>query len=115
MNYDLKRVYQVYEASEKIYFDSLSSYVLMSDCHRGTGSLNDDFYKNKDIYLQALNYYYNKEYVYIEIGDGDELWENDSFQEIINTHKDSFDNLSRFNRQSRLYLIYGNHDVVKRD
>lgn len=53
-----------------------SKYVIISDCHRGTGNENDNFLKNEFIYLAALNYYFNRNFIYLELGDGDELWEN---------------------------------------
>jgi hypothetical protein len=51
-------------------------YILFSDCHRGNGTHNDNFLKNQYLYLAALRHYYKKGYTYIELGDGDELWEN---------------------------------------
>lgn len=88
--------------------------VLMSDCHRGDGSFGDNFSKNENIYCGALDYYFNRGYTYIEIGDGDELWENYEFSVIAETHKDTFRLLSKFHQHGRLYMIYGNHDMVKR-
>lgn len=114
MNRDLKKIYKVYQSAQRVFFDKHSNIVLMSDCHRGTGSLGDDFYKNKEIYLHALNYYFNRNFTYIEIGDGDELWENDCFSDILHTHRESFDVLSKFYKDNRLYFIYGNHDMIKK-
>jgi UDP-2,3-diacylglucosamine pyrophosphatase LpxH len=85
----------------------------MSDCHRGDGSWADTFSKNQNIYFAALNYYYYDNYTYIEIGDGDELWENNNISNIIKEHKNAFLILKRFFNKKRLYLIYGNHDIVK--
>lgn len=53
-----------------------SRIVLFSDCHRGTGNSNDNFLKNQHLYFAALRYYYSAGFTYIELGDGDELWEN---------------------------------------
>lgn len=91
-----------------------SRYVLFSDCHRGTGRANDNFLKNEYLYLAALKHYYQKGFTYLELGDGDELWENRSIQSIKDTHTHSFEMLSRFYSQNRLYIIYGNHDIVKK-
>lgn len=91
-----------------------SRYVLFSDCHRGTGRANDNFLKNEPLYLAALKHYYQKGFTYLELGDGDELWENRSIQSIKDTHTHSFEMLSRFYSQNRLYIIYGNHDIVKK-
>lgn len=109
-----KRLSHIFESAERISVDDSSKIILMSDCHRGSGSQADDFYKNENIYLSALNYYYNEDYTYIEIGDGDELWENKKMSEIINAHPNVFRLLRRFYQDQRLYFIYGNHDMVKR-
>lgn len=85
----------------------------MSDCHRGDGSLADDFLKNQTLYFAALTYYNKEKYTYIELGDGDELWKNKSISAIMNYHSDVFWLLSEFYNDGRLYFIYGNHDMVK--
>ena len=89
-------------------------YVLFSDCHRGNGTHNDNFLKNQHLYFAALRYYYQKGYTYIELGDGDELWENRNMEQIKEIYSDSFWQLSRFYKENRLYMIYGNHDMVKK-
>ena len=71
-------------------------YVLFSDCHRGIGTSNDNFLKNQHLYFAALNYYYQHSFCYIELGDGDELWENRSFSAIQNIHSNVFWLLSLF-------------------
>lgn len=109
-----RRLDQVLESSMEIPFTNKSKIVFMSDCHRGDGSAADDFAANKQLYMHALRQYYTAGYTYIEIGDGDELWENSRFDKIVSTHKDVFQLLRRFHRSGRLYMIYGNHDIVKR-
>jgi UDP-2,3-diacylglucosamine pyrophosphatase LpxH len=111
----LKGISQVFESAEEILFDQCSRIVLMSDCHRGVGNWIDNFSKNQNLYFAALTHYYNKNYTYIEIGDGDELWENANLTDIINVHSDAFWLLSKFFNKDRLYFIFGNHDMVKRD
>ncbi len=89
-------------------------YVLISDCHRGTGLAGDNFLKNQHLYFAALSSYFDQGYTYIELGDGDELWENRSFEAIKQIHNNTFWLLSRFYNAGRLYMLYGNHDMVKR-
>lgn len=110
----LKRVSKVFESAEEVLFDDSSKIIIMSDCHRGDGSWADDFARNQHIYFYALSYYFNRGYSYIELGDGDELWENSDMTEIVQTHSHVFWLLSRFYNEGRLYFIYGNHDIVKR-
>ena len=110
-----KHLSQVFESANRIPFDDSSRIILMSDCHRGAGSQADEFYKNENLYISALNHYYNEGYTYIEIGDGDELWENKKLSDIINAHPNVFQLLKQFYMENRLYFIYGNHDMVKRN
>ena len=109
----LKRISRVFESAEEILFDDSSKFIIMSDCHRGDGSWADDFARNQNIYFVALTKYYYANYTYIEIGDGDELWENSNLSDIVQTHSHVFWLLSRFFHEGRLHLIYGNHDIVK--
>lgn len=91
-----------------------SKYILISDCHRGCGTSNDNFLKNQNLYFAALQHYYREGYTYIELGDGDELWENRSMKQIIEIHSNVFWLLSEFYKENRLYLLFGNHDIIKR-
>ncbi|CUX34189.1 metallophosphoesterase [Clostridium sp. C105KSO13] len=109
-----RRVSRAFEDAASVPMDSASRFVLMSDCHRGTGNHNDNFMKNQNVYFAALNDYFEKGFTYIEIGDGDELWENRSFARIIDIHSDVFWLLSKFKEENRLFMLYGNHDLSKR-
>ena len=95
-------------------FDESSKFVIMSDCHRGIGTWSDNFMKNQNLYFAALTHYNHQKYTYIELGDGDELWENRSMEQIINLHSDAFWIMSRFYEDNRLYMVYGNHDCIKK-
>ncbi|SPF54050.1 Ser/Thr phosphatase family protein [Candidatus Desulfosporosinus infrequens] len=111
----LKRISKVFASAKEIPFDDFSRIILMSDVHRGDGSWADDFSKNQNLYFAALTHYYNENFTYIEIGDGDELWKNKKLSDIIYIHDNAFRLLSKFFNESRLYLIFGNHDMVKRE
>lgn len=113
--FSLKYLYKAFDSAGEIPFDDSSRIVLMSDCHRGDGSWADDFSKNQNAYFAALTHYYKENFTYIELGDGDELWENSRFSDIKQVHGDVFWLLSQFHSQGRLHLIYGNHDMVKKD
>lgn len=108
------RISEAFEDALRLPLDADSKYVLISDCHRGTGTTADNFLKNQHLYSAALQHYYKEGFTCIELGDGDELWENRSFDRIVETHSNVFWLLSRFYSQNRLYLLYGNHDIVKR-
>lgn len=110
-----KRLSKVYENSKVIPYDYSSKFVIMSDCHRGSGNSGDNFLKNQYIFFAALNDYYKKGFTYIELGDGDELWENRSMEQIIEVHSSTFELLSKFYESDRMHMIYGNHDMQKSD
>ena len=87
--------------------------VLMSDCHRGTGNWADSFLSNRPVYTAALKYYIQKNFTYIELGDGDELWGNRKFAEIYRAHKEVFQLFRLLCEEDRIFLLYGNHDREK--
>ncbi len=89
--------------------------ILFSDVHKGDNSYADDFAHNMEIYTHAINQYYDEGFTYIELGDGIELWENDSFEPIYKAHKNVFELLKLFHEKDRLYLLWGNHDMIFRD
>ncbi len=109
-----KRITGVYKAAKRINFDDSSKIVIMSDCHRGDGSWSDNFLKNQHLFFAALTHYYNNNFTYIELGDGDELWENKRLSDIISVHVNTFWLLSRFYNENRLHVLFGNHDMVKK-
>lgn len=113
--YEFMRLSQVYEASKKLSFDDSSKIILMSDCHRGDGSWADNFSRNRNIYMGALSYYYDENYTYIELGDGDELWKNRKLYEIMREHSDVFLLMSKFIKAGRFHALFGNHDIVKKN
>jgi UDP-2,3-diacylglucosamine pyrophosphatase LpxH len=94
-------------------FDNNSKIVLISDIHRGDGGYADSLRQNRNIYKAALGFYYQNGYTLIELGDGDELWKNKDCLDIAYNYKDIFFILDKFFDKDRLYLVYGNHDIVK--
>lgn len=108
------RISKAFEGALRLPLNSNSKYVIFSDCHRGIGNANDNFLKNEFIYLAALKYYFPKNFTYIELGDGDELWENRSFEDIKNMHPDTFEMMSQYFCDNRFFAVYGNHDIVKK-
>ena len=110
----IKRLDLAFEKSSVLPVTNNTKYVFFSDCHRGVGNNNDNFLKNENCYLAALHYYYQNGVYYIEVGDGDELWENKSLNQIMEIHEKIFSMLSCFQKSKRSYLLYGNHDMVKK-
>jgi len=87
----------------------------MSDMHRGDGTSADDFAHNSLLYKCALTYYLENGFTYIELGDAEELWENQSFDQIYITHSSIYEILARFHDpdplKTRYIKIWGNHDL----
>lgn len=108
------RLSHAFESAPKLPLTCRSRYAIISDCHRGRGDSNDNFLKNQNLYFTALNHYYQEGFTYIELGDGDELWENRRMSQIIEIHNNVFWLLSLFHQQRRLYMVYGNHDMEKK-
>lgn len=108
------RISKGFETALVLPLNHSSKYVLMSDCHRGRGNANDNFLKNEYLYLAAMKFYFKKGFTYLELGDGDELWENRSIEEIKEMHKSSFQAIGDYYKNHRMYALYGNHDMVKK-
>ncbi len=106
------RISRAFKNAKKIPFNKNSKFVLFSDGHRGNNGFADDFARNRGIFKHALNYYYQKDYTYIELGDGDELWENGTFSSIFKANKHVYLLLKKFHDKNRLYFIWGNHDMA---
>ncbi len=108
----IKRLDNAYKNAKIINFDDSSKFILFSDCHRGDNSFADDFANNRNIYFHALRHYYAEGFEYCEIGDGDELWENLSFEPIFEAHKNVYKLMQLFHKENELHMIWGNHDMV---
>ncbi|HEY5584514.1 MAG TPA: serine/threonine protein phosphatase [Ruminiclostridium sp.] len=105
-----KRLMEAYKSAKVEYFDENSRYIFFSDAHRGDDSVSDEFSRNQNVFLHALEYYFNNGYKYVEVGDGDDLWEYPKFKYIRLAHSDVFSILKRFFDEKRFIILYGNHN-----
>ncbi|MCL2569282.1 MAG: metallophosphoesterase [Oscillospiraceae bacterium] len=110
-----RRISAAYGRAKRLRIDDQSKLVFFSDTHRGRGSGADSFVRNQKLYHTALRHYYRERYTYIELGDGDELWQERHMWEITSEYDHIFGLLAGLYREGRLHMIYGNHDRVKRD
>ena len=94
-----------------ITYNDTSKFILFSDCHRGDNSFSDDFAHNQTIFYHALYYYYKEGFTYIEIGDGEELWENKYFSDIREAYSSIYQLMKKFYDKKRLILLWGNHNI----
>ena len=106
-----KRLTQAYNNAKIEYFDNNSKYIFFSDCHRGDCTPSDEFAKNENTFLFALEFYLENGYTYVEAGDGDELWEHSNFKNIRLAHDEVYSLLKKFFDANRLIMLYGNHNI----
>ena len=106
-----KRIDRALENALCLPLNACSRYVIMSDCHRGEGTVNDNFLKNQNLYFAAMEHYLKRGFFYIELGDGEELWENRSFDRIVRCHEEVYRLFSCFEKNCRILRLYGNHDM----
>lgn len=104
------RLDDVYNKSETIHIDEHSQYVFISDVHRGDNSVSDEFAQNRLVYYHALQYYYDDGFTYVEVGDGDEMWEVANYRYIASAHPGVFGELRKFQKDGRLVMLAGNHN-----
>ncbi len=90
-----------------------SKFILFSDAHRGDGSGADDFAANSQLFKCALDHYFDEGYTLIELGDCEELLENQQFDQIYISHTAIYDRLARFHHSNGRYIkLWGNHDDI---
>jgi len=111
-----KKLERCLKEGKRIQVNKDSKIIMFSDTHRGDNSLSDEFAHNQNLYFHALTHYYKEGYTYIELGDGDELWEHKHFKHIRYAHSDVFILLKKFYDAGRMEMIYGNHNMeLKKD
>lgn len=106
-----RRLDKVYGEATEITFNKDSRFVFFADQHRGDDSLSDEFGRNKHIFNYALKYYYDHDFTYVEVGDGDELWEQKNFEDIRNAHVPTFNWLRKLFLDNRMIMLFGNHNI----
>jgi UDP-2,3-diacylglucosamine pyrophosphatase LpxH len=112
-----RRLDQVYAEARKepIELTDSSQIVFFSDTHRGDNSWGDNFAPNQGLFFHALRYYHQQGFDYIEVGDGDELWHHADFNNIRRAHDHVFWLMREFHKERRLRMVWGNHDIQRRD
>jgi len=85
-------------------------FIIFSDQHKGRRNGADDFTLAENNYLAALEYYSSKDFCYINLGDSEELWEN-NIRQVIKKNRVPFEAEKKFLDHNRYVKIYGNHDL----
>jgi UDP-2,3-diacylglucosamine pyrophosphatase LpxH len=84
--------------------------IILSDQHKGARDGADIFALAEKNYLAALEYYYNNDFFYINLGDSEELWEN-LLVTIKRHNKATFELERKFLSRGAFIKIFGNHDL----
>jgi predicted phosphodiesterase len=92
-----------------MHLDPDKRFVIFSDHHKGARTGADDFERCESNYLNALEYYDEKLYTLVVLGDVEELWEED-IEDILRSYPKVFERESAFHAQNRYIRVYGNHD-----
>ncbi len=106
-----KRLNRAYQQAVHFTLDPCCKYAIISDCHRGCGTANDNFLKNQHLHFAAMEYYYKRGFFHIELGDGEELWENYDTERIKECHSNVYWMFYLFETRHRLIRVFGNHDM----
>jgi UDP-2,3-diacylglucosamine pyrophosphatase LpxH len=85
--------------------------IIFSDQHKGAKNGADDFMLCEPNYLAALDYYNEKEFFFISLGDNDELWEN-RWPAVKKNNEASFRKEKKFIERNSFIKIFGNHDLA---
>ncbi|MCL2861842.1 MAG: metallophosphoesterase family protein [Firmicutes bacterium] len=109
-----KKLTSLFNNSARIPFCDDSKIVFMSDAHRGEGGSTDEFARNQNIFLHALNYYFENDFLFFELGDGEELWENRQLHRIEDMYHEVYEIFEKMRIKNRFFRIFGNHDRVNK-
>ncbi len=101
---------KLYKDSPELAISKKDKIVIFSDLHMGDGRSLDDFHRNSELFLTALNnFYYKNNYILVLNGDVEELHRY-KLSGIKRQWKGIYEIFCKFQDKNKLYKIYGNHD-----
>jgi len=86
------------------------SIIIFSDQHKGARDGSDDFALAEKNYLAALDHYNQNNFFFVNLGDNEELWENNIFS-VLKYNKATFEKEKLFVERNAYCKIIGNHDL----
>lgn len=105
-----KAIEEAYSEAKVINADvNQSKWIVFSDHHRGRRDGADDFVQCETAYIQALNYYLERDYNLVLLGDVEEFWEN-PFDLVLKRYDNVLQLEKQFHLKGKLHRIWGNHD-----
>ncbi|MFK7757229.1 MAG: metallophosphoesterase [Flavobacteriales bacterium] len=87
----------------------MAKVVVFSDHHRGLRDGADDFVNSEEVYLSALQFYYENGYTLVLLGDVEEFWECVPLM-VMKKYKNVLAKEALFHEDARLVKVWGNHD-----
>jgi predicted phosphodiesterase len=85
-------------------------FIIFSDQHKGARDLADDFRNAEPNYMAALHHYYANDFIFINLGDSEELWESTP-KVVIEKNRLTLLEEAKFLVAGRYHRVYGNHDL----
>jgi predicted phosphodiesterase len=85
-------------------------FIIFSDQHKGRKNGADDFMLAEKNYVAALQFYNDRNYHLISLGDCEELWENTLVQ-VMKHNEASYEEEKKFVHRNAFTKIFGNHDL----
>jgi predicted phosphodiesterase len=85
-------------------------FIIFSDQHKGNRDHADDFASNEFNYLNALTYYNQHNFSFINLGDSEEIWKYKPDQ-VLPENKKAFAAEAAF-QPGNYYKTFGNHDLI---
>ncbi|MDQ3460824.1 MAG: hypothetical protein M3498_16250, partial [Deinococcota bacterium] len=83
--------------------------VIFSDHHRGARNGADDFEAAEETYRAALDWYFERGYTLVVLGDAEELWQERP-ADVVEAYGDCLELEARFHQTGRYLRVWGNHD-----
>jgi predicted phosphodiesterase len=91
-------------------FDDSHQFIILSDQHKGTKNGSDIFALAEQNYIAALDHYNQNKFTYINLGDGEELWQN-TIPRVKRKNKPDFAKEKQFSDRDAFIKVFGNHDL----
>jgi predicted phosphodiesterase len=84
--------------------------IIFSDQHKGARDGSDDFRMAEENFLCALDYYNQRNFLYLNLGDSEELWENNILT-VLKYNTAVFEKEKQFVIRNAFFKVFGNHDL----
>lgn len=96
--------------TRKLPFGVGHNYTVFSDLHMGEGNDSDKFIQNEEAAVKALEYYANKGFSIILLGDIEDFHQVDS-NRIVSHYGDTVYKALKAFPPEKIYRVFGNHDI----